>query len=180
MNCRAFCSLLLVGAVSAALVGCARKTVVTPGGTVSQSGDTTTVKDYAGNEVKTKADDGTYEATYKGADGSSATYKMEEDGDFSQTGLKPYPNTFKVEGKTNLTNMDTAQGSIITAIAYTKDPADKPADHFRGQLDKVDSETKSGDMFMMSGEKDGNKITIMITKADEGTQITITRIEEKK
>lgn len=180
MNSRVLCLSALIAAAGMALVGCGPRTTVVPGGTVSNDGDTTTVKDYAGNEVKTKTDDGSYEATYKGADGSSATYKMDEDGDFSQTGLTPYPNTFKVEGKTNFSNMESDQGSIITAIAYTKDPADKAADHFRGQLDKVASETKTGEMFMMSGEKDGDQVTIMITKAEEGTQISVTRVKEKK
>lgn len=178
-------TLTCLATVSVALIGCGTsRTVSVPGGkaTVTEQGDTTKTEynDMAGNKVETETDGDDYKATITDKDGNTATYEGGANGDFKDTGLNPYPNTFTVENKSTVTKMERAGNTVVSAVIFTKDAPEKVVEHFKKQLDEVESELSSGDYRMISGTKGERQISVSVTKEEEGTQAYVSSYTKKE
>jgi hypothetical protein len=93
-------------------------------------------------------------------------------------GTDPYPGAASSVGSMN---MKTANGSMVTAVYTTPDPADKVVAFYKEKLGGQASivQTSHGTA-ITSGEKDKNQVNISISPQGDLTKIAIMHITQNK
>jgi hypothetical protein len=93
-------------------------------------------------------------------------------------GTDPYPGATAGEGSMN---MQTENGSMVTAVYNSTDPSDKIVAFYRQRLgDQASIVQTSTGTVLSSGEKDRNNIVITITPQGSSTKIAIIHVTNTK
>ena len=93
-------------------------------------------------------------------------------------GTDPYPGAASSVGSMN---MKTANGSMVTAVYTTSDPADKVVAFYKEKLGDQASIVKTNHgTTLTSGEREKNQITISISPQGDLTKIAIIHVTENK
>ncbi len=93
-------------------------------------------------------------------------------------GTDPYPGAASSVGSMN---MQTSNGSMVTAVYTTPDPVDKVAAFYKERLGDQASVVQTGHgTTITSGEREKNQITISISPQGDLTKIAIIHITQNK
>ena len=93
-------------------------------------------------------------------------------------GIDPYPGATTGEGSMN---MKTPNGSMVTAVYISSDPADKIVAFYKEKLgDQASIVQTSNGTVLSAGEKDKNNIVVTITPEGNTSKIAIIHITNVK
>ena len=93
-------------------------------------------------------------------------------------GTDPYPGATSSVGSMNMKN---ANGSMVTAVYTTSDPADKVVAFYKEKLgDQASVVQTSHGTTLTSGQRDKNQITISISPQGDLTKIAIIHVTQNK
>ncbi len=149
--------------------------------------------DDKGNQVNVAADGKSVDV--KTADGD-AKMKFDESGNFeiqgpdgkvaaggvgmvseAQLGVPFYPDSKELAGSMS---MQTDEGENVVSVRETSDSPDKVKAFYESKLGKPTGTVVSGDSFFGNWDSGGRVTTVMVTKAEKSTTITITNLRKKK
>jgi hypothetical protein len=93
-------------------------------------------------------------------------------------GTDPYPGAASSVGSMN---MKTGNGSMVTAVYTTSDPADKVVAFYKEKLGDQASVVQTGHgTTLTSGERNKNQVTISVSSQGDLTKIAIIHITQNK
>lgn len=163
------------------LAGCAKKTVIVPGGgtvTTDSSGKETTVTTSEGTTTVKQGADGSVKMTGTNAKGETTTVTAGSSFPDSELGVAVYTGASPVASER--TKIAADKGTTWMASFTTPDPTEKVVEFYKGQF-KADVATSTPDGAMLMGKNSaGNRVTVMGEKKDNLTKFTISVVQEKK
>lgn len=163
------------------LAGCAKKTVIVPGGgtvTTDSAGKEATVTTSDGTATVKQGADGSVEMTGTNAKGETSTFTAGKSFPDSELGVAVYAGASSLDSDRAKIAGDKA--TTWMAPFTTPDSIEKVVAFYKGQF-KADAVTTTPDTGMVIGKNAaGRQVTVMAEKKDNLTKFTISVIEEKK